>query len=79
MAVDKRQTDIYSARRAVEITPGVAVIECTRKVYVGTTCNLQVRFVDDTLPTTLKNVQGGREYRFRVVQILAGTDIVALY
>jgi hypothetical protein len=79
MSSDLRVKDQLRYRAAVAITPADVVIPCTNAIYVGTTCNLQVLFVDDDAPVTLPNVVGGREYRLMVIKILAGTDIVALY
>jgi len=79
MALDTRVKDQLRYRAAVAITPADVLIPCTNAIWVGTTCNLQVLFVDQEAPVTIPNVVGGKEYRFMVTKILAGTDIVALY
>lgn len=84
MANDLRVKDQLRYRKAVAITPGDVLIPMTNAIHVGTDCDLQVLFVDDAdgagvgTPVTLK-CKAGQVYRYMVVKILAGTDIVALY
>jgi hypothetical protein len=79
MALDLRVKDQLRYRAAVVITPADVVIPVTNAIWVGTTCNLEVLFVDQETPVVIPNVQGGKEYRFMVTKILAGSGIVALY
>ena len=76
--------DIYSPRRAFEITPDdvVQLDNVTRYVYVGSTGDLTVILASDSASVTFKAVHAGTLLPIRVKFVLTSStasDLVGLY